>query len=122
LTQGLNFVGIVADNSTGNVIFYINANTNVQTDISLKNNMVSTPSTSIGIFPAMPNRYFSGNIYDIVFIGTNLNNSQVNNIREGRMLPSQFDCRLWNDYRLGHSFDLSEYGNNGVLNGFVRFV
>lgn len=165
LTIGLNFVGIIADNTTGTCIFYINNNSSTVTDATLINNMISTPATYIGVyqnqsntgsqkywfdglpaegiqkltndtgtqkfwFDGLPAEYtfpnsskpFSGNLYDVMLIATNVKDSQAKDIRYGRIPPTNFDCRLWQNYRLGHSLDLSNYKNNGIIDGNVRFV
>lgn len=59
---------------------------------------------------------------DFIMIAQVLTQPQIQDLMYGRILPTQFDCRLWHDYRLGHARDLSGNGNHGVINGNVRFV
>lgn len=80
------------------------------------------PSICTSLCPRGPNRFLFGDMYDAVLIGANLSNSQVQDIMYGRRLPTEFDCRLWHDYRLGHTIDLSGNGNHGTIVGNVRFV
>lgn len=67
-------------------------------------------------------RFWNGIVYDVIVIAQTLTQPQIQDIMYGRILPTQFDCRLWHDYRLGHARDLSGNGNHGTLNGNVRFV
>ncbi len=50
-----------------------------------------------------------------------LTQSQIQDLHYGRNLPTQFDCRLWSDFRLGHTLDLSGKINNGLTTS-TRFV
>lgn len=66
--------------------------------------------------------FFQGLVYETQIIAQNLTDAQLINMNNGSVLPTQFDCRLWHNYRLGHARDLSGYGNNGTLNGNAQFI
>lgn len=65
---------------------------------------------------------FKGTIYYVAYFNGKITTDNISDIGLGRILPTQFDCRLWHDYRLGHARDLSGNNNHGTLNGNVRFV
>jgi len=67
-------------------------------------------------------RAFKGIFYDYIYFAEILTQSEIQDVIYGRILPTQFDCRLWHDYRLGHARDLSGNNNHGTITGNVRFV
>lgn len=91
--------------------------------------VLKTTVVKAGLVFDVPVNVSSGNTgqgyqiqYDMMIFGQVLTEAQQQDLMYGRILPTQFDCRLWHDYRLGHARDLSGNGNHGTLNGNVRFV
>lgn len=131
-------VGLDSGNLSDNVIHHIcftwkqNTVNGFQTFkdgiLVAQRNSTNTPIANIGnniyigTFNGVAGESTIGIIYDAIIIKQFLTQSQIQDIIYGRILPTQFDCRLWHDYRLGHARDLSGNGNHGTINGNVRFV
>lgn len=69
----------------------------------------------VGIFNSFANVVIS----EVYIIAETLNESDIFTLTKGTKFPTQFDCRLWHDYRLGNARDLSGYGNDGQIVGAV---
>jgi len=85
-------------------------NTDPKTDVLPTNDNVT-----IGQGTGGGQAFYTGIIYYGIIIAQVLTQNQINDIITGRILPTQFDCRLWHDYRLGHANDLSGNNNHGRI-------
>lgn len=112
---GLNNIAVTVDIPGDTCNFYINGRLN-QTTHTLPAYITSNSVLHI------IDQDTAVKMYDAAFYGVVLTQPQIQDLMYGRILPTQFDCRLWHDYRLGHARDLSGNGNHGILNGNVRFV
>lgn len=107
----------VTSKTAGNSIkLYVNSNLLGSGSFVIAN----STSSIIGNDPTPD--WLLGNLYEIAIFAVELSQKNINLLMNGRILPTQFDCRLWHDYRLGHARDLSGNGNHEVINGNVRFV
>lgn len=121
-----NHVAITYDNTNvvNSAVMYVNGISKAVTE-NVTPNGVANLDVGQDIFignSSSITRTFDGLIIDIIYINGLLTQPQIQDIMYGRILPTEFDCRLWHDYRLGHAFDLSGNNNNGILVGNVRFV
>lgn len=80
-------------------------------------NLVNDITTGISIGSRFDGAlWYYGIIYEVMLINGQLDNNQFFDLYSGRHLPTEYDCRLWHDYRLGHSRDLSGNNNDGTVN------
>lgn len=115
--ETVNSLAITSDGTTG-ILYKNGIKKDTQVAVPIINLNVSTLTISGGnTFD-----HLLGQIYEYITIAQVLTQSQISNLYYGRILPTQFDCKIWQDYRLGHARDLSNNGNNGTLAGNVRFV
>jgi len=104
-----------------NIDFYKYTNTMEKVSKTLGFNVtVSTGSGYIkvgGNNPVYPYTMSESTIYEVIVIAEPLTENEIRGIMEGRRLPTEWDCRLWLDFRQGHTRDLSGNGNHGKIYG-----
>jgi len=66
--------------------------------------------------------YLNGEIYEVIHLAEALGENDAWALMEGRRLPTEWDCRLWLDFRQGHTQDLSGHNNHGTRYGNTYFV
>ena len=113
---GLNNIAVTVDIPGDTSNFYINGR------LSKTTHSLPVYITSASNLLTTGNQDTVVTIYDTTYYGTVLTQPQIQDLMYGRILPTQFDCRLWHDYRLGHARDQSGNNNHGTINGNVRFV
>jgi len=84
-------------------------------NISVNNNLTVASYKGSG-------RFSKCNFYELVIIAEALSQSEIRGLMKGRRDPREWDCRLWLDFRQGHTRDLSGNGNHGTLYGGAYFV
>lgn len=60
-----------------------------------------------------------GYMATIRLYGQDFTIDEIHDLALGRKQPTDFDCRLWHDYRLGHANDLSGNNNHGIVHNFM---
>jgi len=111
----INTVGMRVDRTADTLEAFVFPNFTSKYDISALGNI----SNSANLVFGWASEY---TIYEAIFIAEALTQSEIRGIMEGRRLPTEFDCRLWLDFRQGHTRDLSGNGNHGTRYGGAYFV
>jgi len=115
-TNSTQFLAATYDN--GDIILYHDGD-EVASDTKTKQD--TSNITIIGA-AVLPGRYMNGLLIEAGVIAEALTQSEIRGLMEGRRLPTEWDCRLWLDFRQGHTRDLSGNGNHGTLYGGAYFV
>ncbi len=108
--SGIHFISAVYNQSATTLSIYVDAQL-VNTVTASGNITTDTNNLTIG---SILNSFLPGEIYEVSIISQALDQGQLQNLMEGRFIPTQFSCKLWHDYRLGHSYDISGNTNNGI--------
>jgi len=104
-----------------NIDFYKYINTMKKISKTLGFN-VTVPAGSYrirvgGSAVSYPGTMSMSTIYEAIVIAEALTENEIRGIMEGCRLPTEWDCRLWLDFRQGHTRDLSGNGNHGKIYG-----
>ena len=54
-----------------------------------------------------------------LYAGEDFMVDEIHDLALGRKMPTDFNCVLWHDYRLGHANDLTRNNNHGVIHNFI---
>lgn len=103
-------------NVANDPIFYINGSLVTTTEVTAPIGAASNDAGSliIGNRAALDRTAYM-NLYEYLYFNDILTESDVNNLYHGNIAPTAYSSlRIWHDYRLGHSTDLSGYNNNGI--------
>jgi len=91
---------------------------NIQMDSKSISNPVSYNSSRfISLSSEYGFNYYKSIMYEAILIAEALSQSEIRGLMDGRRLPTEWDCRLWLDFRQGHIRDLSGKGNHGKIYG-----
>jgi len=115
----VHFIGCGYDPANGILFMKLDDN-DMQITTGVTGTITGTESLSIG--QIYLSNFLNGIEYEAAVIAEALTENEIRGLMEGRRLPTEWDCRLWLDFRQGHTRDLSGNGNHGTLYGGVYFV